>query len=88
MFPIKKATPPLETVLSKQNPIMSPAFNVPTKATVITLAGTFKQQHLLLSFPKYFLIFFYFASIGVLLIFCGNKWNFKFFILFSSHRLD
>ena len=57
MFPIKKATPPLEAVLSKQNPIMSSAFNVFTKEAYITSAGTLKQYHLLLCVPKYFLNF-------------------------------
>lgn len=54
VFPIKKATPPLEATLSKQNPIMSSAFKVATKDTYITLVETLKQLHLLLRVPKYF----------------------------------
>lgn len=43
MFLIRKATPLLEAMLSKQNPIMASAVNAPTKMTCITLARTLKQ---------------------------------------------
>lgn len=43
VFPIKKATPPLEATLAKQNPVTTSAVNVSTRDTCITLAGTLKQ---------------------------------------------
>lgn len=43
MFIIKKATPALEAMLSKHNPIMTLAFNVSTKDTYFTWAGTPNQ---------------------------------------------